>query len=511
MQENEFEKQVKSTIDEFRLRPSAPVWMNILEEIREKKRRRILLMIPVFAVLLGLGYFTWQSYYHNDKIVSTQQKNELADKKENKDIDVKTTEQTKAEELKKQKDVVDNTKPGDKSTATASEAMHSDKNIPANKITVANKKPLVQGQALVKTSKKNKISGHIELQSGSVNQKAKKDLNAVPELLAMNKKKIADNAEHIVAVETSNAPVDAILQPDNIPVPVEYNPQSYSLRNTINSNELIITQIPALKSNNDFKNARSIKWGLDFSVGSSSRIEQPFKVVSADKAIPASANFNNNPVSLGTTTTVSGGLLVLPPSEVKPGVSFKIGVVVDKPLSKRLSISTGLHYVYASDKISIGKSTYSGANTVALQNTNYLAAAVAQSSYSGAQKENFTNKYHFIELPVNIHWNLIPKWKTPVTWNAGAVISRMISSNALLYDEAWGGIYYKGENIFSKTQFSITTGFSFHFTGTNHWQWSIGPEVSMYTTKLFQSVSDKNNHIVYGGINFQLLLPHKRR
>src|SRR5260221_12006298 len=70
MQENEFEKQVKQRMDEFRLRPSKPVWTEIEKELRGKRRRRFIL-IPLFAVLLVAGYFGWQFYFTVNKVSSS--------------------------------------------------------------------------------------------------------------------------------------------------------------------------------------------------------------------------------------------------------------------------------------------------------------------------------------------------------------------------------------------------------------------------------------------------------
>ena len=61
MQENDFEKQVRHKMDGFHLRPSEPVWLGINEELNKKKRRR-LLFIPLFALLLIAGYFGWQQW-----------------------------------------------------------------------------------------------------------------------------------------------------------------------------------------------------------------------------------------------------------------------------------------------------------------------------------------------------------------------------------------------------------------------------------------------------------------
>jgi hypothetical protein len=213
---------------------------------------------------------------------------------------------------------------------------------------------------------------------------------------------------------------------------------------------------------------------------------------------------------VGTTGNVTGGgLLILPASAVKSGTGFKIGITIDKPLSKRIAISTGIQYGYASDRISIGKTIYS-TNNLSLLDRNYLANAVAQTSFSSSP-QNYTNQYHFVELPLTVHLNLTGKWKTPVIWNAGGVVSRLISTNVLLYDEAWGGVYYRGKDDLAKTQFTVATGFSIRLKSKNQWQWNIGPQVSMNTTRFFRNETDKNRHIVYGALNLRLLLPGKRK
>ena len=331
-------------------------------------------------------------------------------------------------------------------------------------------------------------------------------LQSIPQVIIKNNLKDIQQKQHEVYNANADTDADKKLQPDNTPVLINNNLPVYGTMNAIAAIQLIIKEIPAIKSGYDLKRTGKIKWGIDFSIGGSSRFDRPFKVVSTEKA----AVNTNGPVSVGTTNNVAGGVLVLPPSEVKPGAAFKIGVTINKPISKRIDISTSLRYAYTSDRITIGQSIYSS-NSSSFTDRNYLANAVAQTSYSGMQPQNYTNKYHFVELPVAIYYNLNRKWKIPVILNAGAALSRLISSNVLLYDEALGGAYYQGKNNLSKTQFSVATGFAVRFTGNNQWQWSIGPQISMNTTKLFQSLSDKNKHPVFGGLNARILFPGKKR
>lgn len=504
MQENEFEKQAKATLEEFRLRPSGPVWPGIREEIKDKKRRRILLLIPAFMVLLGLGYFIWQSFLEPGKMQSSEKELLLNADTKSKDIHTKNQRPGQTDAIKPEKDSMVTEKLGDRNAVTPvkNEILNNDNNITAKKLS---------GSNIAHTINKKNSHGASGKGNNKIFAQETQELFAPARKLDINNN-LKDVQQRQHQVDSADVDIEGAkkLQPDNLPVMIEnYFPLSVTT-NSITAGRLVLKGITPVNSEQDLKRIGKVKWGIDFSIGGSSRIERPFKVASLEESNTYAGGGVNNPVGGVTTGAVAGGLLVLPPSNVKPGTGFKIGFVVDKSISKRVDISTGLRYVYGSDRISIGKTIYSTGN-LALQDRNYSPVAVAQTSSSSTQPQNYTNKYHFVELPVTVYVNLTKKWKTPVIWNAGASLSRLISSNVLLYDETWGGLYYQDNNDLSKTQFSAATGFSIRFKGSNQWQWNIGPQVSMNTTKLFHSAYDKNKHIVYGGIHLQLLLPGEKK
>jgi len=63
MAENEFEKNVRREMDEFKLHPTADVWPKIEERIREKNRKRRILFFVLFSfialVLVGYGIYNF--------------------------------------------------------------------------------------------------------------------------------------------------------------------------------------------------------------------------------------------------------------------------------------------------------------------------------------------------------------------------------------------------------------------------------------------------------------------
>src|SRR5690349_15204419 len=59
MSDHEFEKKVQQKMDDLRLRPSDAVWAEVDRNLRrDKRRRRIVLWLPLMGILLTAGgYF----------------------------------------------------------------------------------------------------------------------------------------------------------------------------------------------------------------------------------------------------------------------------------------------------------------------------------------------------------------------------------------------------------------------------------------------------------------------
>jgi len=497
MQENDFDKKVKAAMDEFRLRPSEPVWPTIYDQIRDKKRRRILLLFPVFLVLMALGYFTWNAGYLSPKTYSSNK--ELLT---NKNTTAKNSTAPNGQPPQGDAAVSTTDSPLDRSTATAETKgstkakEHTDKQPPAeNDITtsVSNTSRLV---------KNNKAGRDFQKKETKQNIATHKDNDWSLTLKQPSEKNNLSGINQSLRDVIVNTATLKKMTPDNTPVLTESD-STFAMKNTIRDGKVLLQGLPIITG---IRDNGKIKWGLDLALGGSSRADKPFKRVSTEKAFARDYIGGG-----GSTSNVTGGLLVVPPSNIKPGVAFKIGVLADKSISRRLRVSAGLRYAYISEHITIGKVIYPTSNTLALQGLSYSTYPVAQAAYGGTQSQDFTNKYHFIELPVSGHFLITPNWRAPFVWDAGVSLSRLISSNMLLYDNAWGGVYYKGKNNLSKTQFGVSTGFSLRLKSKSQWQWDIGPHISLNTTKLFQSTSDKNKHIVYGSMNLRLLFPGKKK
>jgi hypothetical protein len=176
-------------------------------------------------------------------------------------------------------------------------------------------------------------------------------------------------------------------------------------------------------------------------------------------------------------------------------------------MSKKSRFSAGLQYAYSSNQVNTGGKQDS---TINLASNNYSSAQV-NVFYRGAQQNKYTNSFHFIQIPLWYHLQLNKGKKLPLQWNMGLSFGYLFSTNGLVYDTSYGGIYYHNKGAFNKFHFNMATGLSFRLKGKNNSEWIIGPELSFDLKKLINNPAGKKQYLMYGGISTRFLFPQKKR
>lgn len=119
--------------------------------------------------------------------------------------------------------------------------------------------------------------------------------------------------------------------------------------------------------------------------------------------------------------------------------------------------------------------------------------------------QDYTNKYHFIEVPVKIHWRITGEDRLPLILDGGLSIAQLLSTNALHYDGS-NDVYYKDFSYFNKTQLGITTGLNIELFGeSNHPVW-IGPTIKYQLSNLLKSDLSGGQHLWQFGVGAKLFL-----
>jgi len=191
-------------------------------------------------------------------------------------------------------------------------------------------------------------------------------------------------------------------------------------------------------------------------------------------------------------------------SDIRPDASFTAGIYLQKPLSRRWSVNLGMNLHYYSTRITIGQqvNTYVPA-AASLIAPNVSQAAQTSTAFIAGDRQVFTNHYYFLELPVNVQYQLNKSHLLPLFVEGGVSLSRLMGSDALFYN-AHSGVYYKDPSVLEKTQFNVSSalmvGLPFHGIRI-----MAGPQVEYGLTPLVNNHSQGDQHFFYGGLRIVVI------
>ena len=224
-------------------------------------------------------------------------------------------------------------------------------------------------------------------------------------------------------------------------------------------------------------------------------------------AMPSTPNMSNN---IGFLTGQNIGLVAaLPPpaSAIKKGLAWQAGGFVKWKMNARLTITGGLQYSYYSTHRAVGNDINN--YQLSLNNTFNDVNASYAGYYIGKQSINYTNRYHFIEMPAGIQWQLNKSSaQLPLQLNGGLSVSWLANATALHYHEQTGS-YYKDRALFNKVQAGVYAGVSAKLFAGSRRPLYVGPVVRYDLTNMLKPSVNLDQHFVYTGIKAEWVLGKK--
>ena len=477
MAANEFEKNVRKEMDEFKVQPSGEVWSKIEDRIREKKRkRRIIFFVLVSSIALMLGGYEMYNFSGNNTRSEAQRKLSGG----NGPNDENKTNNSRNEELNNETVTIkpnipaENTEHVKKALIVGKQKQANQSNKEDKPITsISKRNPDSQDQTTI-----NKAEKENYIKSDTTDQETTgiSSFNQQPVITDTNQKEIAKAG-------------DKNLAPDD------------STGSTLKESK-DTRSVQAMNKKKGDKIPGQIVWGINFSAGTSVITEDAFSFKSsnatADKQYTSPGSVTGGPLTGG------GGPVTYysyPQLQSKPAFAFKAGINARKNISKRSSLSAGLGYSYLADKIKVG----------AAQGGAQSQSAFSRSYYTGAPQQTYTDHFHFIELPLSYNWRVTNNTDHFLSLNAGVSPSYLLATNALLYDTTAGGTYYHDKDLVRKTQINFITGISYQFKNKKSLEFSIGPQVSFDVSKVFKSDLDKRKYFLYTGIDARIFFEKKKK
>lgn len=190
------------------------------------------------------------------------------------------------------------------------------------------------------------------------------------------------------------------------------------------------------------------------------------------------------------------------PSPISPGFSYALGVEAKRQLGDRLSVSAGIRYLQLNTRTVVGRQEY-GSQIVNNGSMGYLSV----SNYFRVEPEqrNYQNRYHFIDLPVELQVRLGKGSSLPLYWNAGLAMSQLLQSNALHFDGTTG-VYYQNDNLLNRTQLAASTGFSIGLLNKTAVPLVIGPTLRYHVSEILRKEVTGSKHFSSLGLQLKVFI-----
>lgn len=471
MSDHNFEKQVQQKLDELKIPPADSVWSAVEAQIRKgRRRRRGVIFFLLFLLLTGaVSYFILEN-----TLSSTNNSVAKPSSTESNPVYNNST-------FENSKTVQDITKQNQQQAVSSKKTTGT-----------KNKKISVENRIQQQTFADRMVGDH---NPSEIKQNKPFDQKQQGEAIGSEDNQIepaADSQANKIAVEL----VDSMLtgSPNNNNLKQE-EPADTSL-----SDKLVKEKKPAEKK----LKPSNWKWGVNASAGISNLVDGSFfnSVLGGEKALVADvsgSNFNSASGTGGPPVTVHR------PSAIEKGFSFSTGAFIQKNLTKRFSVSTGIRYSYYSTHIRIGNQVDSGTG---LQVQNAFGPLTVNQYYRSASvpaPHKYTNRFHFIELPVSFHARLNKSNRLPLFWSAGLSLSYLVSTNALHFDGRTG-VYYKDNGLFNKLQANVSAGFSVSLWNASRVPVQIGPQLQYGFSNLMKREVSASKHLFYFGLNTKFFL-----
>lgn len=191
-------------------------------------------------------------------------------------------------------------------------------------------------------------------------------------------------------------------------------------------------------------------------------------------------------------------------SAIEPGALYSAGAFVQRTLSKRLTLAAGLNYSYWSVNTRVGRRENVAR---AVNYSNFDQQVVGYSYSANLGLRDYTNRYHFIELPVTLGFRFNKSKRMPLVLDGGVSVARLMHTNALHFDGI-SGVYYENDDFFNKLQVGLNAGLNVGFLqNTKHPVW-IGPNLRYFASGLLKSDISPSGaqHLWSFGIGAKMLL-----
>lgn len=458
-------------MEELSLTPSAPVWQKVEEQIRKKRDRRRLIfwLLPLLLVGGGAGWMLWgtgKEVAPADTVsVTRQQPAPSATSPAPTPVQSTPLNGTEKDRTATTQQVELPTKENNHSTSTAKP---TETFIAEQPKLTATLKPL-QEEAVREKETSLSTAGSLadkkETQTG--NDVTTTEIAVAKEGIVISEERprrtepVADTAVTSLKEEALNKSTE-VASPE---APVALTPVPATDSGTL------MEKAPEKKLK-----ASKWEWMVHAEAGITSVWSSLFELPST-----RSQDMFSSP------TQYSGGnFFAYYPSTQEEGPAFSAGFTAKRILNGRTKLTAGLQYNFYGTRMAVGQEK--NANT--LTSVPYARqSATTSNAYLPGTQNNYSNRYHFIQLPVGIEYQVFRK--VPLQVHGGLSLAHLVKTNALTYDYN-AQAYYQNSSAYKATQLHLFTNVTYTLWKGKAVKLDAGPYVQYSLAELQKTAPDKN-------------------
>ncbi|HEX5026531.1 MAG TPA: outer membrane beta-barrel protein [Agriterribacter sp.] len=484
MPDNDFEKQVQQAFEELRIKPSEEVWSTVHSRIqKDKGRKKAFIWFPLVLLLCAVGGYWMAQNISNTYPPGSVSESSLAKgripKSKPANPEHPVTEPASGNDISK--------------NATGAEIITSDHTITGKPLPISGSGSDFTAsngqQHSVKPPVKNRVLNNLKQSTLAVQL-------PMPDQTG-NKKAFSIGEESMLNSITVLATMQSIDINNAFLPGIEAEKKLKSISQA-KSPGVALSNIPV-------KLTPKKVWelGITGTAGASDVSKGFLGKNGAEKSVAGNSLTVSNDY-LGFIGGQSNYLAAVPPpaSEVKAAFGWQAGAFAKRFVNPRLAITAGLNYRYASTKRSVGYSI--GNNSLPATNAVNVSARYA-GYYNGANSINYTNRYHFIELPIGVQWQMTKAGQFPLQLNGGITLGYLANTTALHYHDMTGS-YYKDKTLFNKLQTGMYAGISTTFFERSKSTLYLGPVIQYNFTSLLKPSTGLQQHLIYAGLKAEWVL-----
>ena len=470
MQANEFEKNIQSKMESFKLVPADEVWDKVAERIaiqRRKKRAAWWFFSGIFLFGSMLIWFFITNGY--DVQHSTETTTAISQETNNQPlVNDKSEDKPESSPEGRSKDVTVKKQPD---------------NLNSNMNT--NKQPIAKTDAkpTIKNEMRNAAAKEISAKETVYKSKVENSFADEPLISSIDKipfdKAIPSKAiNHFPA--TDKRVEDALLPSKN-----DENRITFDSSFAKKEKQHLVAKPDTFNNNHQAKSLaiKKEKWIRGFNIY---------------------AGIADNKTSLPQTASESA-LFYSPGNSISnrsssnlyfTSFSFGLGGLVMKQLNEKFWFTAGLDYHYYQAKSRVGSKVAEPFNAT---DSTLLQGISVNEYYRSGSSIHFSNQYHMLEFPLGISYRINNSKQRLLTIGTGITSAWLIGSRAL-FDNKSKGISYTNNTQFHRFHFSFQANISFTLKDAKGFQIQTGPVFQYQLTNLSKPVNAEKQQLIFTGI-----------